>query len=54
MIDETRQVTVHIVMFLVMMFGYAMDFISPERYAAAMQTYTAIMAGAIYFKTKRK
>lgn len=52
--DDTGHIRIHIVVFLTMIALYALNCVSTEKYEAAMQTYTAIMVGAIYFKMKRQ
>lgn len=52
--DDTGNMRIHIVVFLTMILLYALNFVSTEKYEAALQTYMAIMVGAIYFKIKRR
>lgn len=52
--DDTPHIRIHIIVFLTIMVLYALNMVNTEKYVAVLQTYMAIMVGAIYFKIKRQ
>ena len=52
--DDTRNIRIHIVIFLTMIVLYGINFVDTEKYIAGLLTHIAIMVSAIYFKIKRQ
>lgn len=52
--DDTGHIRIHIVVFLTIVALYALNFVSTEKYEAALLTYMAAMVSAIFFKIKRQ